>query len=77
MSEDPKRKTEYDDEPVHYCRSCHSLNILIDDALADKDWDGSYCANCHSTDIGLCNIEEWLAEEERRRKKRREIEWRK
>lgn len=77
MSKEPKPRTEFDDEPVYYCRSCHSLNILIDETLANEDWDGAYCAKCHSSDIGCCDIDEWIAEEERRRKKREEIEWRK
>lgn len=75
MSKGPFQKTEYDEEPVYYCRSCHSLNIRIDESLASDDWDGTYCANCHSCDIGVCSFDEWFAEEERRRKKREEIEW--
>lgn len=76
MKQDIQRQ-EYDDEPVFYCRSCHSLKIIVDDSLASDDWDGSYCADCHSADICECTIEQWLAEEERRRKKREELEWRK
>ena len=68
---------EEDDNLVYYCRSCHSLCILVDDNLAGEGWDGSYCGKCHSTDIGVCDINDWLAEEERRRKKREEIEWNK
>lgn len=68
---------EYDDEPVYYCKNCHSLKIKTNEFLADDDWDGAYCANCNSCDIGTCSIEEWLEEEERRRKKRMEIEWNK
>lgn len=70
-------KSEYDEEPVYYCKSCHSLNIKINEFLADDEWDGAYCANCNSCDIGQCSIEEWVAEEERRKKKRMEIEWNK
>jgi len=66
-----------EDNLVYYCRSCHSLCILVDEIFAGEDWDGSYCGKCHSTDIGQCTMEEWLAEEERRRKKREEIEWNK
>ena len=66
---------ELDEELVYYCRSCHSLCIVVDDTLASEGWDGSYCGKCHSTDIGTCTMDEWLAEEERRRKKREEIEW--
>lgn len=60
---------------VYYCRSCHSLAIIVDETLAVEGWDGSYCAKCHSTDIAACSMDEWLAEEERRKKKREEIEW--
>lgn len=69
--------TEYDDEPVHYCKSCHSLCILVDDALSDEDWDGAYCADCHSTDIGTCSIDEWLVEEKRRKAIEEAREWNK
>ena len=66
---------EFDGEPVFYCRSCHSLKIMVDPALADGEWDGSYCAECHSCDIGQCDIEEWLVEDERIRKQKEEREW--
>ena len=69
------QRNEYDDEPVFYCRSCHSLNIVVDDSLSDKDWDGAYCADCHSCDIGTCDIEEWIAEDERMRRQKEEREW--
>ena len=62
-------------EPVYYCRSCHSLCVIVDESMASDDWDGSYCGKCHSADIGECCIGEWLEEEERREAKRREIEW--
>lgn len=62
-------------EPVYYCKECHSLCILMDEKMADDDWDGSYCGICHSTDIGVCSIGDWMKEEERRMKKRKEIEW--
>jgi len=71
----PEQRTEYDDEPVFYCRSCHSLHILVNEMLADDNWDGAYCGDCNSTDIGRCDIDEWVAEEERRRKLREKIEW--
>lgn len=64
-------------EPVHYCRSCHSLCIVVDETLADADWDGSYCGKCYSARVSVCKFGDWLAEEERREAKRREIEWNK
>lgn len=70
-------KPELDDEPVYYCRSCHSLKILVNEHLASEGWDGAYCGDCSSTDIGQTSIEDWLAEEERRRKLREKIEWNK
>ena len=66
---------ELDDELVFYCRSCHSLCVVVDESLASDAWDGSYCGKCHSTDIGQCTIDEWVAEEERRERRRKEIEW--
>ena len=63
------------EDEVYYCKSCHSLCVMIDETLADSDWDGSYCGKCHSTDIGICLFDDWMAEEERRKRKREEIEW--
>jgi len=68
---------EIDDNRVFYCKTCHSLCVVVDSSLATDGWDGSYCGDCFSTDIGVCDFEEWYAEEERRRKKREEIEWNK
>lgn len=62
-------------EPVHYCRSCHSLFVLVDETLAGEEWDGSYCGKCNSANIGVCPMGEWLEEEERREARRREMEW--
>ena len=68
--------TEEDrNDPVYYCRHCHSLYVLTDEELADDKWDGSYCGKCHSTNIGICAFGEWWDEEERRRLKREELEW--
>ena len=69
-------REEYD-VPVYYCKSCHSLHVLVDESMADQDWDGSYCGKCYSSNIGVCKMGEWLEEEERREKKRKELEWNK
>lgn len=47
-------KEEYNNEPVYYCKRCHSLNITI---LSD---DFDCCEDCGSTDIDSCHIEEWI-----------------
>lgn len=70
-------RTEFDEEPVYYCKSCHSLNVVSESFLSDEDWDGAYCADCHSTDIGQCNIEDWLAVEREIEETRRALEWKK
>lgn len=45
-------KTNYDEEPVYYCKKCNSLKILeVDDVL--------YCAECGSTEIDTTNIYDW------------------
>lgn len=64
-------------EAVYYCKNCHSLHVLVDETMADEDWDGSYCGRCFSSNIGLCRFGEWLEEEERRERRRKEIEWNK
>ena len=57
--------SQYDEEPVYYCACCHSLNIAMDETVADDQWDGSYCLKCGGTDIKQCSIFEWLEEEQR------------
>ena len=64
-------------EEVYYCRSCHSLCVIVDESMACDDWDGVYCGKCHSTDIDVCPFGIWLEEEERREARRREVEWNK
>ena len=64
-----------EEEKVFYCASCHSLCIVVDESMADDDWDGSYCGKCGNTHVESCTMSEWLAEEQRRKDKRREIEW--
>jgi hypothetical protein len=68
---------ELDEGMVYYCKSCHSLCVIIDPAFESDAWDGSYCGKCYSADIGVCTFEEWLEEENRRRKKQEELEWKK
>jgi hypothetical protein len=48
-------KTEYNQIPVFYCKSCLSLKIRNIDSVEDSD----YCDDCGSTEIGECSIEEW------------------
>lgn len=72
-----KQSPESDNTPVYYCKTCHSLCVVMDESLANEHWDGSYCGKCYSADIGVCSFDEWYAEEERRRKKLEEIEWNK
>lgn len=61
---------EEQEEPVYYCKNCHSLYILMDKDLAFGDWDGSYCGKCSSANIGICTMDEWLEEEEKRERQR-------
>ena len=51
-------KSIYNEDPVFYCKRCHSLLIMQEDGLPD------YCEKCGGTDIGEESIEEWLVEEE-------------
>ena len=46
---------QYNDIPVHYCKSCLSLRIKT--VVANSNLD--YCDECGSTDIGQSHIEEW------------------
>lgn len=45
--------SEYNDDPVHYCKRCLSLNIRVDE-------DGEeFCDECTSTNILKTNIFKW------------------
>lgn len=63
-------------EPVWYCRTCHSLCVLMAENFASPDWDGSYCGRCSSTDIAEEPFGKWLEEEEEMERKRDAAEWR-
>lgn len=60
MTKEPLNKTfrelvhsEYNDEPVHFCKRCLSLNIRVDEN------DEEFCEECTSTNIVQANIFEW------------------
>lgn len=46
------KTAEFDEEPVYYCKHCHSLKIIGDDFF-------SFCDNCGSTDIDSTDIFTW------------------
>ena len=48
-------KEEYNQEPVFFCKSCHSLKIKTVAIGSDLD----YCDDCGSTDIDQTDINEW------------------
>lgn len=50
-------KTEYNQEPVFYCKDCLSLKIRDVEHIDSSE----YCDDCGSTDIGTASIEEWDA----------------
>ena len=48
--------SQYNEEPVYYCKSCLSLAIEIIGAPEDND---SVCTKCNRTDIGVASISTW------------------
>lgn len=48
-------RSEYDEEPVYWCRRCRSLRVMD----GGGSWD--YCGECGSTDIAAGDIAEWEA----------------
>lgn len=62
-------------EPVSYCRDCHSLRVIVNESLANDEWDGTYCGACGSANIGECGFGEWLAAEEAADERARAREW--
>ena len=47
--------SNYNDEPVFYCKSC--LSLAVKTVVSGLDLD--YCDECGSTDIEQTHIEEW------------------
>lgn len=45
-------KTEYNNEPVFYCKDCLSLKIRYTGKL-------DFCDKCCGTNVAQCSIEEW------------------
>ena len=62
-------------EPVYYCRDCHSLKVIINESLANDEWDGSYCGDCGSANIGECCFGEWLGVEHANAERAGAREW--
>lgn len=48
-------KDDYNNEEVHFCKDCLSLNIRYIKGIIDSD----YCDSCGSTDIGTIHINDW------------------
>lgn len=48
-------KSEYNDIPVYFCKSCLSLRILNDTGLEGLD----YCDSCGSTSVDSTDIDTW------------------
>lgn len=47
-----KKKKEYNNEPVFYCKRCLSLKVITDQEM-------EYCDECGSTEIRETSIEHW------------------
>ena len=54
MENTKKYQLEYNDIPVHYCKKCLSLKILIFNNEVD------YCGDCSSADVGVDHIDDVL-----------------
>ena len=50
----PERNTDYDSEPVLYCKGCYSLKIKYEEVT-----DSDYCADCGCSDIAEAPFEVW------------------
>lgn len=56
MLKEKQLNSPYNEEPVHYCKSCLSLSIKI---IGDPKDNDSLCTFCNRTDIGQAHILEW------------------
>lgn len=51
---DREKVTDYDLEPVCYCKRCYSLKIKYEEVT-----DSDYCGDCGCSDIAQAPLEEW------------------
>lgn len=56
------KEQEYNNEPVHYCKTCLSLKVKTIEfkpTEAGESRDVDYCGSCSNTSIGQAHITEW------------------
>ena len=51
-----QKESEYNEDPVYYCKSCLSLAVQT---IGEPEYGDSVCLNCNRTDIGLIDIFTW------------------
>lgn len=50
----PRKKKDYDSEPVTYCAKCYSLKVFYEDTVGMD-----CCRDCGCTDLRTSSFEEW------------------
>lgn len=50
----PKKRKDYDSDPVLYCPRCYSLKIIHEDAV-----DSDCCGDCGCSDIKTTSMDRW------------------
>lgn len=55
-----KKNEKYNNEKVHYCKTCLSLGLKTTEIPQDGEMTGiTYCISCGNTDIDSTHISEW------------------
>lgn len=58
VKSDPDKKEQYNNVPVHWCKTCGSLLIVNLESSLKDDLKG-YCAKCGGTTIETGHIKDW------------------
>ena len=53
------KKSDYNNVPVAYCRTCLSLAVKDAKLSATSETTVGYCGKCSNGDIGEAHIHEW------------------
>lgn len=48
--------SQYNNEPVHFCKSCLSLHIEVLGNPESEECNDAYCVKCNRTEIATTNI---------------------
>ena len=52
------KKQDYNNVPIHYCKTCLSINLKVVE-FAAQNREVTFCVTCGNTDIDSTHVTEW------------------